>query len=425
MRVIIRPARGYEKCRDCGLLFKEDNSFQCETHERIPQKVLIRVQGKGNRDEFYEDLDGDPLTLLKAAVLKKRIQKEIDRGTYNSKKYEKRSKRLYLFKNYKEKYLDKMRWRARLTPGQDGWLARSSLEDIEKAHRNYLIHFDEMDISDISTPIIKDFIDELTVKDPNDKEKEKKKSASNHLKKKLVGHMRHMLGWAHMRGDLTALPAMPKVTVHRKKKRGLAEKQQEEILKKIPVEDWSICAWLVETGRRINEARAMKYRDIDFKRDAYRIGGAFDCEVYKPFPKKEDHVDDEYGLTDRMREILKVALNNRPDLGPDSFVFVRKSGQGKLIPYTDFALRKIYNKVRTKLGYDATLNVFGRHSKGWQLREQGFGYDDIADILGNTPEVARANYSHMQAARRAEILSLPTMNSKRDSSTVSLKKEKH
>jgi len=54
------------------------------------------------------------------------------------------------------------------------------------------------------------------------------------LKKKLVGHIRHMLGWAHERGDLTALPAMPKVTVHRKKKRGLVEKQQEEILKKIP-----------------------------------------------------------------------------------------------------------------------------------------------------------------------------------------------
>ena len=105
--------------------------------------------------------------------------------------------------------------------------------------------------------------------------------------------------------------------------------------------------------------------------------------------------------------------------------FVFKREKGKTTPYADWALRKIYNEVRTELGYDATLNVFGRHSKGWQLREQGFGYDDIADILGNTPEVARANYSHMKAARRAEILSLPTMNRKRDSSTGTLNKEKH
>jgi|TARA_B100002003_G_scaffold20417_1_gene16904 hypothetical protein len=68
---------------------------------------------------------------------------------------------------------------------------------------------------------------------------------------------------------------------------------------------------------------------------------------------------------------------------------------------------KIFNRARKKAGYNSiTLNCLGRHSKGLQLKMAIASDEDIASILGNTPEVVRQTCTHIETGGKAKILNL-------------------
>lgn len=187
-----------------------------------------------------------------------------------------------------------------------------------------------------------------------------------------------------------------------------------EILGHIPEQDKSIFEFLIETGRRINEARAIKFKDLDFQAMVYRVGGAFDMESYKPFPKTEDHAEEEYPITTKLVEITKETLKDRV-YGPDSFLFVNRIG----LHYKDSGLRKIFNCAKNKSGYEfITLNVFGRHSKGLQLKMAGASDEEIASILGNTAKIVNETYTHVEAGSKAKILSL--LDKRKEKKTITI-----
>lgn len=397
MRVVIRPARGHEKCRDCDLRFVEANAFHCAEHDRIPNKVYIHVHGNNNRDEFYEDLDGDQLTLIKASVMKERIQKEIKKGIYNRKKYQKRSKRLYLFKNYKQKYLSKMRQRNSLTKGADGWLSNTALNEIAKYHKNYLHHFDEFDISDIRTVMIKNYLDSVKLLDG--------KAASNTVKRKIIGNLRHMLRWAVSQEDMNIAPEMPRVKKSKRNITVLTPEHQDELLSYLPEEPKMhhlILDWARHAGRRPNEYRATKIRDIYFSKGTYGLNDAFDDEDDKPFPKNPDMVGTEFPLTDKLREIANKAMAGRV-CGPDDYLFINPRCNNH---YTHRSIGGIFERLKKRAGYEVTLNEFGRHSFAVQLLQSGATYTQVAAMLGNSAQVVEANYSTWDVAMKAEIINL-------------------
>lgn len=419
-----------QKCKDCGLVFKEDNKFYCFKHDRWARRVFVSITGLTNyrdgRERIFTDKDNIPLSIEAGIKLKDDIVESIKNKTFNIKRYLPRSRQVFLFANYKKDYLKKMEWRTTLDPKDQGWMSKGHFSGIQTAFTNYLYYFDDYDIQKILTPSIQDWVDYLdrwivkdkstnkVIKKLHSKEAAQKysknksdfiierKPVSTDYKRKLIGYLAHILNWAKSRGDLTTVPKMPKIEFQRKKKKGLMNDAQLEILKCIPDEDKLIFEYLIETGRRLNEARAAKVRDLNFKERIYRIGGAFDKESYKPFPKVKDHAEEEYPITDNLFSILQKALAKR-HYSPDDFVFINRIGKH----YTDSRLRKIFNRARKKAGYDSiTLNCFGRHSKGLQLKMAGASDEEIADILGNTPEIVRQTYTHVEAGRKAKILSL-------------------
>ena len=401
MKVIIRTT---EKCKDCGLLFNEKNKFNCEKHDRWARRIFINISGlKGHdklRERIYSDKNDIPLSIQAAIKLKDEITGSIKNQTFNIKRYLPRSRRVYLFQNYKIEYLEKMKWRGNLSPGKKGWISKKHLSCVQSAFKNHLTFFNDFDIEDIKFKHIEVWIDKVKVGD--------------NYKRKLIGYLSHILRWAKKREDLVDIPEMPVIEFKRKKKKGIMEDAQIEILDCIHGEDRPIFEFSIETGRRINEYRALKVRDINLKKKVYMVGGAFDLENYKPFPKVQDHAEEEFPITDRLFEILKQALKDRV-YGPDDFVFLNRIGRH----YTDSRLRKIYNKARKQSGYlSISLNVFGRHSKGLQLKFAGASDEEIADILGNTPEIVRQTYTHVEAGRKAKILSLLDKRNEKRSKAV-------
>lgn len=381
-----------EKCKDCGLVFKEGNKFSCTAHERWAKRVYIVITGLGDskygRERIYSDKNNLPLSIEAAIRIKTDIVEAIKSKTFNIKRYLPRSRQTFLFENYKREYLKKMGWRASLSPGETGWMSTGHLKGIKGAFNNYLNYFDDFDIQNIKAKHIDDWIDEL-------------KTSRDH-KRKLIGYLSHMLRWAKSREDLTAVPTMPTIIFMRKKKKGLLEEGQLEILEKIPERDRPVFRWVLETGRRVNEYRALKVCDLDFKRGVYRVGGAFDMEHYKPYPKIEGHAGEEFPLSGSLLEIIKTALKDRV-YGADSFLFVNRIGNH----YTDGGLRKIYNAARERACYPSiTLNMFGRHSMGYKLKMAGASDEEIASVLGNTAKIVHETYTHVEAGNKSKILSL-------------------
>lgn len=399
LKIVVRSR---EECPECGAPFVIEKRFRCcvtvnhrgKKEVKKAERVFLLLSGvRGEpygRMRIYSDLEGNALAPNNVYALKERIDQEVRAKTFVSQKYKPRNKRKFLFANYKQKYLTKMEWRASLAPGEDQWLARGSLSNIKKAHK-YLAHFDDVDIQDICTPMVQDFIDDLNV--------------SRHTKRRLVGHLTHLLRWALARGDINFPPVMPVVKSTWKKKQGQTADQQGDILDHVTGMDRLILRWAKETGQRINEYRAVRLCDLDPRRGVGAVNGAFDEEVYKPYPKMEEHVGAEYPLTDELREIIDLALAGRDVIGVNDYLFVRPTRRRELVPYTDSVLRKMFALARKAAGYPSvTLNTFGRHSMGWQLRDAGAPIDAIADVLGNDPLTAHKNYSHMNSVRKAEVL---------------------
>lgn len=388
MKIVVRSN---ETCLDCGILFKESNGFRCDVHRRGTERVYLDITGvKGGRRKIYKDRDGHVLHRFTVFSLKDRIVREIERGVFNVKDYLPRHKERFRFEAYSQTYLMDQQRRAGLDPGHEGWLSRSGFEDIRKAQK-FFGFFAEMDIQEIRKPQIADWLVSL--------------ECSRNQKRKLVGSLGHILRWAHGREDLKTVPVLPLITAPKKKKAGLTQDQQAAILARIPegMTRW-ILSWAMESGRRINEYRATRVQDVVFSRAAYILAGAFDMEVWKPFPKVEGHAGREFPLTPLMAEVARKALAARPQLiGPSDYLFVM---EGAAKPYTDSVLRKLFTRAATLAGIRCTLNEFGRHSMGKQLREAGATYSDIADILDNGEAVARSNYTSMDVVKKGKIVGL-------------------
>ena len=394
MRVVVRSK---ERCLDCGLLFTEANQFTCREHRRAAERVFLDITGKGNRNKIYSDVNGDPLHRLNVFSIKDRIKKEIEKKTFDIKRYLPRDKNKYLFANYKQAFKDRMKWRTELPHGNDDWLSQSAYKEVRQAVDSHFEYFDEMDIIDIRRSVIQDWLDTHP--------------GSRSTKKKMVGVLRQLLRWAHEREDLLVLPKFPEIKAVYKKKRGVDRQGQDTILGFIPEEHQPIFEWAMETGRRINEYRATKIRDIDFKRGVYRIGGAFDIdESYKPFPKVEDHAEREFPLTDRLIEILaRVGITREAILArnPDDWVFVNPTARREGGHYMARSLFWIFASARKKAKMPGvTLNEFARHSMAYQLINSGAGMDQVAMVLDNTPDVAARNYAHLEARTIAKVLKM-------------------
>jgi len=409
MRIVVRSK---ERCFDCGILFTEGNMFQCKTHQRKAERMFLDISGTGNRYKLYTDVDGNPLHRLNIFSLKDRIAKEVVKKTFNIKRYLPRNKMKYLFANYKLQFLEKMRIRTEFPHEHTDWLSKSGYKEIKSAVLKHFDYFDEMDIAEIRTSIIRDWQSE--------------ELGTKGTKKKISGVLKQLLRWAHAQEDLASVPAFPAIRAVYKKKKGISQDIQAAILSHLPSSYQPILLWATETGRRINEYRATRIRDIDFRRGVYRIGGAFDIdESYKPFPKVPDHVESEFPLTKELIEILAmVGITKETILSrdPDDWVFVNQEAKDHG-HYRYRTIKKRFDLASRSAGYpQVELNVFARHSMAYQLINAGVSMERVANVLNNSRDVAAKNYAHIEACNMAEVIKLRSGDSRGQfSEGVSLK----
>lgn len=222
---------------------------------------------------------------------------------------------------------------------------------------------------------------------------------------------RMIFAQAVIKGDIRVNPA---AEVKRSrglpcKKREALTEEQEDVVKAAGLAKtarwWTFGYLLLYTGCRRGEALALTYRDIDRKAGVIHITKKVNYATGKPV--LEDHLKSENGKRDipLLAPLADALPKNRVGL-----VFPGNSGS-YMKPHEitrewrnycrDVGLNKIQQEENgeTSETFPITPHCF-RHSFATICYEAGLDPRQAANILGDTPEVVEAVYTHLRQRRR-------------------------
>ncbi len=332
-----------------------------------------------------------------AVILQSIISKEIADGKFNPLRY-KRQKQHHI-----EKYADK--WIESIKPE----VSYSTWKSYRAAVTYIKQGLGDIYIGDLSYNDIKKWINEMVLLDKHGKPQLTKdaKTIPLHLKtrKNYQGVLIRMMKDAIRNGDIAQLPEFVVWkggrSIPAKKKEWIEKDMQHRILEKIPEPDRYIFKFLMATGVRVSEARALRWSDVYRDRGFIYIRNTFapttGGEILKEVKQK------------REREIpFYAALNewwdNIPRYLKSEFVFNwSKTGR----PYTKNINRDVWNPAcREAIGYVFPLNNAGRHSFANQLSMEGVDMKIIAKLLGHSDngKTAEAHYADPATAVMGRIV---------------------
>ena len=383
-------------------------SFRCPTHKTRPEQLRVQLSGIKDYPEgmrLYSNLDGHRLNIYNTGHFLEEIKKRILRGTFCAKDFMPDRKGRLLIKNFAEIYLNELERRSSLDPNEDEWLSLSAKRDYTKYIRHYVVPgLGELKLNEIRISNIRRWLNSMEV--------------SSTVKRKSRDTLRHLAAFAVREEEMPPLPfefpSLGRKGVKKAKKviQTLTRAQQLEILNSLRgrTKDHEnrhrlILRWLMLAGRRVNEVRAMRVRDVNLSAKEYSVIVAFDEEVEKPFPKVAGTAGGSFPMDDEMVSIIRESLAGRV-YGPDSRVFINPEHGAAERPYTHRALANVYDRARRRAKYSVDLNEYGRHSWATQKINEGWSFDQVAVFLMDRVSTVEANYVNITAATRQAVIDL-------------------
>ena len=365
---MVGKIRTKEHCPKCKGKFKGE-PLVCPSCLTTPKKFFIDLPWKGERPRLYLDQEGYSFESYSHAYrVLEHIRLEIDRGIFDPRNYVRRDLRGLQFANYFRAWLDR-----RNLEQERGRLSRSYLRSVESYGRSYLIpFFNDRNIREITAGNIEDFNNSLPVK-------LQPKSFYN-----ILGILHKVLSDALRRQDIKTIPEFPTVEVPEVKIKWISQEDQEKILAKVkdPIRR-AYFQFLMMTGVRPGEGRALKWDDIDFKKGIVTISAAMDEDVFRPYTKERDvrilplHPD----LIGELRSLPRslsgfvFTLNGRPL-------------RGNLVWET-------WRAAARRAGVDISLYQGTKHSLGCRLLNAGIREEVLQAIFGHKDRKSTKRYAKL------------------------------
>lgn len=222
-------------------------------------------------------------------------------------------------------------------------------------------------------------------------------------KKNYHGVLASMLNIAHKSGHIAQMPRLIEFkhsnSIPQKDPAWITQDAQHKVLEYISIGDRPVFGFIMTTGVRPSEARALQKADLYPERGYIAIRNTFapikGKEQLKPVKQKRERRIPFYA------ELIALFESMPRNLTP--FVFINpRTGR----PYSKNINRDIWNPACKKaLGYIFPLNNAGRHSFANQLLEKGVDIKTVSLLLGHSNvNTTQAHYgdprSGLEAAKK-------------------------
>jgi integrase len=383
MKGLIRPVSRQTKCPKCGDKFNHYNrlGYVCDKCKTSPGKFYIDLHWNGQRPRICSDQTGQPLdSYQRAQNLLAKIQAEIDSRTFDPTRYVASDLKKYWVSTLVERFLEE-----RIEE-----IAPSNRKDYRRYAHAARSFFRTTDIRELRKLHLNDY-KAYVEKGYKPNGKTAKKVRGDKTVKNYLDWLKTFLNYC--KNDLEIIdrvPTFPIVLVNDPEWRWVDAETRSKILSAIPEADRPIIEFLMLSGCRPGEARALRVKRVDLRTMSIEIRDTFSGGEIRPRRKGRNARPNIIPIHPEMQEYLVNKVNSSL---PEAFVLTNPRTGG---PYTMSALNRLWDSIRTKLDLSADLKLYdsSRHSVGSQLGSMGASLHEIRDILGHSSTRMTERYVH-------------------------------
>ncbi len=365
------------KCSECEGPFEQVKKlgFICPSCKITPKKFYVDLFHKGQRIRIFSDKTGQILdSYQRALTLLSRINSELQDYTFDPTKYVKAE----LERFYTQALLDRF--------------LNDKLPLISPSRKNHYRRYTELakeffkttDVRDIRKIHVSDFKKDLIEKYYGEQPKQGKtlKNVLDHFKTFLIYCMKEY-------EMIDKVPSFPGIELQPYQFRWLGQEDQINLYNLVEDKHKPLIAFLMLHGCRPGEARALKCRDIDIKRQTITITATFSDEVYKERRKGRGAKSVTIPIHSEMIDYISERIRNNH---PEAFVFTNRNGHH----YTKDDIYRLWERVRinAKIGKDLRLYDVTRHSFASQLVNSNTSIFKVSRLLGHSSVKMTEKYSH-------------------------------
>jgi integrase len=372
MKGTIRP-KG--KCPICQNKFTEIKKlgFICTAHQTTPQRFYIDLSHEGQRLRLFSDRQGQLLDSYQRALgLLSRVNNEIENKTFDLTNYLKSELEKYYISELLEKFLE-----LKLTGNKP--IAPSYVRHYRRYVGIAKEHFGTKDVRDIRKIDIINYHSYVS----------KNYNFGNKTLKNCLDIFKTFLIHVKDLELLKIVPTFPKIDVPEPITTWLTPKTQKVVFSHVPDRDKPIIAFLMLSGCRPAEARALKCKDIDLERGFATISATFSDTVYRKKRKGQGAKAVTIPIHQEIFGHIKYRVQNNM---PEAFIFVTETG----IHYSESRLNRLWGAVRDKAGLDKGVRLYdaARHSFASQLINSGVSVYSVSHLLGHSNIKTTEKYLH-------------------------------
>jgi len=223
--------------------------------------------------------------------------------------------------------------------------------------------------------------------------------------KNILDNFRTFLNY--LKNDLEIIdtvPAFPVIEVLQAKTTWLTPELQRQVFESVPDDDKPIIAFLMLSGCRPGEARALKCKDVDLANGVINISATFSNGILREKRKGRNAKSVTIPIHPEMLEYIKNRVEGNL-LGTYLFVNVNTNKY-----YSENKLTKIWDAVRDKVGLAKSIRLYDatRHSFASQLVSKGVPLLNVSWLLGHSStKMTERYYTHTDVGRlKTDIINL-------------------
>ena len=358
--------RTSQKCPRCKGKFKDiGNNLACPKCQTVATRMFL--EWWFNNKRYYRSGFDSYMDALRQAI---KIETEIESYNFKPEKYKDQNKQVlkkYRFSFAYDRWLEQ---KQRDLERDD--LAPSYYEKVKQYGKEFIIFFKDMDIRAMNSLDIKKFRNSL----PSSLAPKTQKNKLNVLQKFFKDLFDDEI--------LDKIPKFPKIKTQNTELVWIGRDIQVKILNCIPVEHKPVIEFLIETGLRPAEVRALKWKDVEL--DCIHIRASFSNGIFREITKTKNQWS--IPMLKRIRKIL----NRVPRTLRTDFIFCY--GNGK--PYGEKKLRRLWHDACEKSGVDKIKLYQGtRHSFASQNVNNGVSLELIGAMMGHVNTATTRKYAHL------------------------------